>query len=210
MRAALRHAPAMCRPIASYRKGGYDCCMKTQPTRTQRLIVAAAMALAVMQFGPWFMKQFTGERISAEAMEARLEQIKPLDGEALTQLLAPAETPSLLFVYASWCPYCRKQAPIMEQLARDFEGKLNIVPISIDEDSQKLAVYLQRSGFALETFRVDEPDYLRFRKALATSGSQFTGGIPHSVLLGKDGKLIDEVSGHVEYEVFKSALEKAL
>ena len=184
--------------------------MKTQPTRTQRIIVACAVALAVMQLGPWFMQQFSAERISAEAMEARLEQIQPLDDAALTGLLAPKAQPSLLFVYASWCPYCRKQAPVMEQLARDFEGQLNIIPISIDEDPEKLAAYLQRSGFALETLRVAEQDYLPFRRALATTGSQFTGGIPHSVLLGTDGKLMDEVSGHVEYTTFKSALEKAL
>lgn len=44
-----------------------------------------------------------------------------------------SETPVLIDFWADWCGPCRSQDPIVEQFARDFEGKLRVAKVDIDE-----------------------------------------------------------------------------
>lgn len=52
------------------------------------------------------------------------------------------ELPSVIDFYADWCAPCRKIAPIMEKLAKEYEGKLIIYKIDVDNE-QKLAAVFQ-------------------------------------------------------------------
>lgn len=52
------------------------------------------------------------------------------------------ELPAVIDFYADWCAPCRKIAPIMEKLAKEYEGKLIIYKIDVD-DQQKLAAVFQ-------------------------------------------------------------------
>jgi peroxiredoxin len=50
---------------------------------------------------------------------------------------------TLLQFWASWCPYCRKDLPLMKQLFAQHEGKgVRIVTVSIDEDLEKLKAFV--------------------------------------------------------------------
>jgi thiol-disulfide isomerase/thioredoxin len=46
--------------------------------------------------------------------------------------LAGVSTPVLLEVFAPWCPHCQKEAPILNDLATKYAGKLAIVAVSGD------------------------------------------------------------------------------
>ena len=46
--------------------------------------------------------------------------------------LAGVSTPVLLEVFAPWCPHCQKEAPILNDLATKYAGKLAIVSVSGD------------------------------------------------------------------------------
>ena len=46
--------------------------------------------------------------------------------------------PCIIDFYADWCQPCKIVAPILEELAVDYEGKLNIYKIDT-EDQQELA-----------------------------------------------------------------------
>ena len=48
---------------------------------------------------------------------------------------------SLVDLWAPWCGPCRMIAPVIEDLAVDFEGKANICKINTDEE-QELSVEL--------------------------------------------------------------------
>jgi thioredoxin len=48
------------------------------------------------------------------------------------------ELPAIIDFYADWCGPCRKIAPIMEELAQEYEGKLVIYKVDT-EDQKELA-----------------------------------------------------------------------
>lgn len=55
------------------------------------------------------------------------------------------ELPAIVDFYADWCAPCRKIAPIMEQLAKEYDGKLKIYKINVDKEQQLAAVFQIRS-----------------------------------------------------------------
>ena len=48
------------------------------------------------------------------------------------------ELPCLIDFYADWCQPCKMVAPILEELAEEYKGKINIYKIDT-EDQQELA-----------------------------------------------------------------------
>lgn len=58
--------------------------------------------------------------------------------EAFTKILESGE-PMLVDFFATWCGPCKMLAPIIEELAADYEGKLHVLKLDTDEN-QSLAM----------------------------------------------------------------------
>jgi len=53
--------------------------------------------------------------------------------------------PAIVDFYADWCGPCRRVAPIMEKLAEEYDGKLLIYKINVDQEKQLASVFQVRS-----------------------------------------------------------------
>ena len=51
------------------------------------------------------------------------------------------ELPCLIDFYADWCGPCKAVAPILEELAEEYEGKLNIYKVNTEEERELSAVF---------------------------------------------------------------------
>ncbi len=45
-----------------------------------------------------------------------------------------AKLPCIIDFYADWCGPCKKVAPIMEEIAQEYEGKLLVYKVNVDKD----------------------------------------------------------------------------
>lgn len=64
------------------------------------------------------------------------EAIKEITDNNFKNEIVKSETPALLDFTAEWCPPCKMIAPILEELARDYKGKLKVGKINVDDNGQ--------------------------------------------------------------------------
>ncbi|MDO9708044.1 thioredoxin TrxA [Paracraurococcus lichenis] len=62
------------------------------------------------------------------------ELTKAVTDDSFKQDVLEAEGAVLVDFWAEWCGPCRMVAPILDDLAKEYEGKLTIAKVNIDEN----------------------------------------------------------------------------
>ena len=62
------------------------------------------------------------------------EQTKAVTDESFRQDVLEATGPVLVDFWAEWCGPCKAVGPILDELAKDYAGKLTVAKMDIDEN----------------------------------------------------------------------------
>jgi thioredoxin 1 len=66
-----------------------------------------------------------------------MSSLQAVTNDDFEQSVIQADTPVLVDFYADWCGPCKTQAPILGQLAEEFDGKVKFAKVDIDVDGNK-------------------------------------------------------------------------
>ncbi|MDP8200952.1 MAG: thioredoxin [Candidatus Tenebribacter burtonii] len=70
---------------------------------------------------------------------------KVFDFENNSEWNYKGELPAIIDFYADWCGPCKKVAPIMEELAIEYDGKVKIYKIDTEDQKQLAGIFGIRS-----------------------------------------------------------------
>lgn len=86
-------------------------------------------------------------------MSENVREISDSDFQA--QVLS-AKVPTLVDFWAPWCGPCKSIAPVLEELAKEFAGKVQIMKLNVDENPRTPSQYNVRGIPNLVIFKNGE------------------------------------------------------
>lgn len=73
--------------------------------------------------------------------------------DSFEQEVLNSDTPVLVDYWAEWCGPCKMIAPVLEEIADEYEGKLKVCKLNIDENEQTPPKFNIRSIPTLMLFK---------------------------------------------------------
>lgn len=81
------------------------------------------------------------------------ENIMTATDAAFEQQVLQSKTPVLVDFWAEWCNPCKMIAPILEEVAQEYAGKIIIAKLNVDENNQTAVKYGVRGIPTLMLFK---------------------------------------------------------
>ncbi len=108
----------------------------------------------------------------------------------------------LLNIWATWCPPCVKEIPDLNELHHAYQDK-NVVILGVSVDAK-----IDDVTSALKSnLKIDYPVWFANRDFL----EQFkVSSIPHTLIVDKNGLVVQQMIGKHSKSAFESALQKAM
>jgi thioredoxin 1 len=101
------------------------------------------------------------------------DKIINLTTDSFKEVITSSTTPVLVDFWAPWCGPCKAIAPILDELAEEFAGKLRVAKVNIDDNDTVAAEYSIRAI----------PTMLLFKGGQVVD--QYVGMVPKATLKDK-------------------------
>jgi thiol-disulfide isomerase/thioredoxin len=159
--------------------------------------------LLLLIFSPgakaWFLKQLLSvglfkTEIKKEAANAKSPAINFSFQDENGNIISSNELKGkVVFInfWATWCPPCRAEMPSLNKLYNQFNGDNRIVFLFLNEDDNidKAKAFLKNNNYSFPIVR----------RAGNITNEVFSGTLPTTVILSKEGKIIMKHEGIASY-----------
>ena len=70
-----------------------------------------------------------------------MASVLPVADDSFDREVLQSPTPVLIDFWAPWCAPCRAIAPVVEELAKEYDGRLKVMKMNVDDNPQTPARY---------------------------------------------------------------------
>jgi thioredoxin 1 len=102
------------------------------------------------------------------------EHIRYVTDDTFSTEVLQAQLPTLVDYWAEWCGPCRMIAPILDEVAKEYAGRINVAKVNVDENQQTPQKYGVRG---IPTLMLFKNGNVEATKVGALSKSQLTAFI---------------------------------
>ena len=106
------------------------------------------------------------------------DHITTLTNENFDSTINDAQTPVLVDFWDEWCGPCKMIAPVLEELATEYDGRLTIAKLNVDDHREATEKFNIRGIPTLILFKNGEPEAT---KVGALSKSQLAAFIDSNI-----------------------------
>ena len=89
--------------------------------------------------------------------------------DTFEEAVLKAELPTVVDFWAVWCGPCKMIAPVLEEIAEEYDGQVSIAKLDVDHNSQSAMQYGVMSIPTLIVFKDGQPAH-RFQGATGKAG----------------------------------------
>ena len=72
-------------------------------------------------------------------------QVTPITDKIFAEEVLESNTFVLVEFYVPWCSHCRMVAPVVDEIAEQYAGRVKVVKVNADENPQTVSQYNIRS-----------------------------------------------------------------
>ncbi|MDD5297941.1 MAG: TlpA disulfide reductase family protein [Rhodocyclaceae bacterium] len=117
---------------------------------------------------------------SARLMDGRVMSSAELRGKVV-----------LINVWATWCPWCKKEMPGIESFYRDYRGRgFTVLALSTDDSPEQVKRYLMEKGYSFDAAMMAPEHAAVFGEVKR---------LPTSFIIDPEGRLRHRIAGQVYY-----------
>lgn len=104
------------------------------------------IAIAIVAFGVTANAQEKKEESKVKHLTYKEFQKKVWDFEKNPNtFIYKGDLPAIVDFYANWCGPCRRVAPIMEKLAEEYDDRLLVYKVNVDQEKELAAAFQVKS-----------------------------------------------------------------
>lgn len=128
------------------------------------------------------------------------ERLRPAAADGRLSLGELRGTPVVLNFWASWCPPCRTEAPVLVEQAREHEGEVLFLGLNMQDLTGEARAFLDEVGNTYPHVRDDDDGVARAWGAT---------GLPETFFITADGRVVGHVIGAVDAEQLEEGIAAA-
>jgi thiol-disulfide isomerase/thioredoxin len=126
---------------------------------------------------------------------------KDLDGNIVSTAEWPGKVVFVNF-WATWCPPCREEIPILIDLQNKYKDGLQVIGVSLDDGSpDEVKEFAKMAG-------INYPIVMRSRELVAAYGG--VPALPTSYLVNKEGKIVQKHEGLFPPDLYETEIRALL
>ena len=108
----------------------------------------------------------------------------------------------LVNFWATWCPYCRKEKPVIDDYWKDNRARgFEVIAISIDDTPEQLSAWAKKTGYAFMVAPTNHSVSVAFGAV---------NSVPTSFIIDRNGHIRHKVAGQLHSARLKKLVEPLL